>query len=298
MTRTDILRRFQAFSVWERRGERAPHKPLLILYAIGKLLLGKERLPYKEIEEDLRNLLKEFGPWRRNYRPQDPFWRLKNARNPEDRIWEIPNEHEISEGRRSDGTPTGDAIIADLQKHGLGGFLEPIADQLRSDVGLRFEVVGRLLGSHFPVTYHADILQAGSVGFDPTALLYFSSNTGDYLSNGAFFAASEVEKNYVTPVSADMRGSNGEGRLASIMFQVIDVNPSVLTLSPVTLVDPDGERFHPCVVNGRVVVNSTDIQPVYRAEDINEDGVVNIQDMVLVNINFGKTGENKADVNG
>ena len=53
MTKTDILRRFEAFSVWERRGERAPHKPLLILYAIGKLLLGEEQLRYEEIEADL-----------------------------------------------------------------------------------------------------------------------------------------------------------------------------------------------------------------------------------------------------
>lgn len=161
MTREDILRRFQAFSVWERRGERAPHKPLLILYAIGRLMLGEERLCYKEIEGDLRNLLKEFGPWRDRYRPQDPFWRLKNARNPEDRIWEIPNEHKIEEGTQKNGKSTGDVRrIDDLRKHGVGGFLPPIADQLRSDVGLRFEVVGRLLGSHFPITYHTDILQA------------------------------------------------------------------------------------------------------------------------------------------
>ncbi|MYC40252.1 MAG: restriction endonuclease [Candidatus Dadabacteria bacterium] len=115
---------------------------------------------YKEIEGDLRELLKEFGPHRSSYRPQDPFWRLKNARNLEDRIWEIPNEHKISESRRSDGTSTGDALIGDLREHGVGGFLPPIAAQLRNDVDLRFAIVGRLLGSHFPVTYHADILQA------------------------------------------------------------------------------------------------------------------------------------------
>ena len=159
MTRTEILRRFQAFIIWKRSGERAPHKPLLILYAIGKLLLGEERLRYKEIEDDLRDLLKEFGPCRKNYRPQDPFWRLKNARNPEDRIWEIPNEDKISEIRRSNGKPTGDAIMGDLRKYGVGGFLQPIADPLRNNIGLRFEVVGGLLSSHFPVTYHEDILQ-------------------------------------------------------------------------------------------------------------------------------------------
>ena len=161
MTRAEILRRFQAFIVWERHGERAPHKPLLILYAIGKLLLGEEQLRYAAIEADLCDLLKEFGPWRKRDRPQDPFWRLKNAPKATDKIWEIPNEHKIEERTRKNGKSTGDVRrIEDLREHGVGGFLPPIADQLRSDVGLRFEVVGRLLGSHFPVTYHADILQA------------------------------------------------------------------------------------------------------------------------------------------
>ena len=167
MTREEVLRRFQNFQIWERRGERAPHKPLLILYAIGKLMLGEERLCYKEIEDDLRHLLREFGPWRKKYYPNYPFWRLKNAPNLGDRIWEIPNEHKIEEGTRKNGTSTGDVRhIEDLREHGVGGFLPPIAAQLQSDVGLRFEIVGRLLGSHFPVTYHADILQA--VGIDWT----------------------------------------------------------------------------------------------------------------------------------
>ena len=32
--------------------------------------------------------------------------------------------------------------------------------------------------------------------------------------------------------------------------------------------------------------------------DVNEDGIVNIQDLVLVASSFGQTGENAADVNG
>ena len=39
-------------------------------------------------------------------------------------------------------------------------------------------------------------------------------------------------------------------------------------------------------------------EPTKVAEDINSDGVVNIQDLVLVASNFGQTGENAADVNG
>ena len=55
----------------------------LVLYAIGKLLRGEDRLiSYADdIEENLENLLKEFGPRRDNHNPQFPFWRLQKRRN-------------------------------------------------------------------------------------------------------------------------------------------------------------------------------------------------------------------------
>ena len=39
-------------------------------------------------------------------------------------------------------------------------------------------------------------------------------------------------------------------------------------------------------------------EPVRIAEDVNGDGIVNIQDLVLVSSNFGQTGQGSADVNG
>ena len=40
------------------------------------------------------------------------------------------------------------------------------------------------------------------------------------------------------------------------------------------------------------------VTPLRTAEDVNGDGVVNIQDLVLVSSNLGQTGENDADING
>ena len=39
-------------------------------------------------------------------------------------------------------------------------------------------------------------------------------------------------------------------------------------------------------------------EPLQLTADVNSDGVVNIQDLVLVSSNFGQTGQNQADVNG
>ena len=158
MTREEIIKKFQKLNVWKRKEERAVHKPLLVLYAMGKLLRGGSRLiSYVDIEEDLRNLLKEFGPWKPSHRPQYPFWRLRKEK---DRIWEIPDAHRIQEYKRKDGKSTGDAFIEDLRCYGIGGFPEPIAYQLQTDLQLAFEIVQNLLDAHFPFSYHEDILQA------------------------------------------------------------------------------------------------------------------------------------------
>ena len=165
------------------------------------------------------------------------------------------------------------------------------------DIGEQLTVSLNITGGENVTGYQATVV------FDPDALIYFSSTNGDYLSDSAFFTAPDVEKNYVTLVSAALVGeSNGDGVLATITFQVVDTKAPGLFLSQVHLVDPDGERLFPYIENRTLedgtVEDSTVIEPVYIAEDINEDGVVNIQDLVLVSSNFGKTGENEADING
>lgn len=152
MTREDIIQRFQNLNLWQSEGQRAVHKPLLVLYAIGKLLRGENRLiSYTDdIEENLKNLLRKFGPSRDRYNPQFPFWRLQN-----DGIWEVTDAYRIRQ------TTSGDAYITDLRNYNaFGGFNETIANQLRQDMSLVFEIIGQLLTSHFTISYYEDILQA------------------------------------------------------------------------------------------------------------------------------------------
>ena len=132
-----------------------------------------------------------------------------------------------------------------------------------------------------------------TVGFDPTALRYISGTNGGYLPTGAFFMPPVVEENRVTlAVTTLAEAQHGDGALATLTFEVIAVKTSTLSLFEVHLVSPDGERWFPRAESGQVIA------PPEIFGDVNKDGVVNIQDLVVVGSNFRKTGENRADVNG
>ena len=66
-----------------------------------------------------------------------------------------------------------------------------------------------------------------TVAFDPSALRYLSSATGDYLPTGAFFVPPVVDDNRVTLASTTLAGiGNGDGTLATLTFEVVAVKAS------------------------------------------------------------------------
>ena len=134
----------------------------------------------------------------------------------------------------------------------------------------------------------------GTVQFDTAALRYVESANGDFLPAGAFFVPPVVDGNRVTLASSAIASvSNGDGTLATITFEVVEVKASTVTLSEVALVDPDGRDFrHPQIENGEVT------EPPQLVGDVNKDGVVNIFDLVRVAGHFGQAGDDSTDVNG
>ena len=130
------------------------------------------------------------------------------------------------------------------------------------------------------------------VRFDPTALRYVESGNGEYLPTGAFFVQPVVNRDRVELAATALAGvSNGDGTLATITFEVMAVKPSTLTLSEPLFADDQGNTFLPRVEGGEIT------EPPELKGDVNADGVVNIQDLVLVASSFGETGENSADIN-
>ena len=132
-----------------------------------------------------------------------------------------------------------------------------------------------------------------TVQFDTTALRYVSSSNGDFLPAGAFFVQPVVEVNLVKLNAASLAGeSNGDGTLATLAFEVIAAKASALTLSDVLLTDNAGIAYIPSVENAEIT------EPTGLKGDVNADGIVNIQDLVLVAGRLGQSDTNSADVNG
>lgn len=130
------------------------------------------------------------------------------------------------------------------------------------------------------------------IHYDTTALRYVNSANGDYLPANAFFTQPVVDVNNVQLASvAYGQEVDGDGTLASITFEVIAVKNSTVRLSHVLLTDSTGTGETPQTAFAEIT------EPPIRPEDVNEDGVVDVSDLLFVATNFGKHGTHAADVN-
>ncbi|MFD0269694.1 phosphorothioated DNA-binding restriction endonuclease [Streptomyces sp. NPDC127106] len=137
---------------WTRGGTRAPHKPLLFLYALGRFQqdAGAE-LKYSAVEQDLKQLLAEYGPTNRTT-PAYPFHHLVS-----DGVWEVRTE-------RGPGSPGNG--VRELRAAGAAGRLAPeLRAALRREPSLLGRMVRVLLDLNFPPSLHGELCAA--VGLEP-----------------------------------------------------------------------------------------------------------------------------------
>ncbi len=162
MTRGELQRLFGNLKVWRAKGWRAPNKPLLALWAIGRCIRNEARLtPYDEVARELGALLRQFGPPRKRVNPDLPFWHLRK-----DGVWEVPESDRISQTRDFH------AHITSLRREGAqGGFPADVFLALQQDKMMALDIAFSLLDAHFPDTLHDDILRAVGInsGFSQLA---------------------------------------------------------------------------------------------------------------------------------
>jgi putative restriction endonuclease len=152
----ELKDKFLKVHVFESQGQRAPHKPLLLLLSLGRLINGKPRLTsYREIEPVLRDLLVQFGLPSKVVHPEYPFWWLQT-----DGLWEVFADGEL-QPRKGHKDPKKSELLV---KNARGGFPETIHNRLLKDRGQAIDIAIQVVEHSFPSSLREDILEA--VGID------------------------------------------------------------------------------------------------------------------------------------
>lgn len=145
------LERLTALRQYQGDGKRAPHKPLLVLLALGQLAsAGSSSMPWSLVEERLGDLLAEFGTSTTKGASSAayPFTRLRS-----DGVWQlsrdVPNDNV--------GPLNAEPIV--------GHFTADIEQEFLRSHELLNAVARALVESQFPPTIAPDVLAA--VGLDP-----------------------------------------------------------------------------------------------------------------------------------
>ncbi|WP_455358362.1 phosphorothioated DNA-binding restriction endonuclease [Streptomyces sp. SYSU K21746] len=157
----DWLERTAKLRQWSRNGTRAPHKPLLFLYALSRFQQDADgTLPYSAVEEDLKLLLAEYGPPNKTS-PAYPFHHLVS-----DGVWEVRTD-------RGPGSPGSG--VRELRASGAAGRLAPqLRAALRGEPSLLGRMARVLLDLNFPPSLHGELCDAIGLELEPAETERFS----------------------------------------------------------------------------------------------------------------------------
>lgn len=153
-----VVERLTSLRQHQQAGRRSPHKPLLVLLALGRLVnTGSSRLEWSQADTELGSLLAEFGTTRMTSAAY-PYTRLRA-----DGVWNLTRDVDNDSKSQLASAPIA------------GQFPDDIEQQLRADPRTIDDVARRLVEAQFPSTVAPDVLAA--VGLDPEVILNTSLAT-------------------------------------------------------------------------------------------------------------------------
>ena len=158
MSREQLLDRLGRLAIGhDGKGHRAPHKPLLLLWALGRFQqTGSSQATFAEAEAPLDALINEFGPPATSrHRAALPFYHLQS-----DGIWTLTSDT---------GLPAEPQRRRLLDAHTRGRLTPEVEDLLRREPDLVGTAAQLLLGEHFTDALAPLIVSAVGLDLDPAA---------------------------------------------------------------------------------------------------------------------------------
>jgi putative restriction endonuclease len=153
----DVLTRLASLRQHQQSGRRFPHKPLLVLLALGRLhTTGVSDLSWADAQRQLGDLIVEYGPASTTSRAQGaayPFTRLRS-----DGVWVLDHDVPMDNLGSLNATPV------------IGRFAPDLEHLLAGDRRLVLSAARTLVEAHFPAGIAVDVLSA--VGLDPDLVLH------------------------------------------------------------------------------------------------------------------------------
>lgn len=157
-----VLDRLMSLRQYQHQGKRVPHKPLLVLLALGQLeATGSSAVTWGLAQTRLAELIREFGPQTKTGTKQSaayPFTRLRR-----DGVWALDAD-------------VPDDGVGDLDRAQPTGRLDAALEDQLGNATTRAAVARALVEAHFPDTVAPDVLIAA--GLDPDAVLHTSALIG------------------------------------------------------------------------------------------------------------------------
>src|SRR4051812_18612840 len=150
-----VLAPLLALRQHRRNGERSPHKPLLVLLALGQYsAASSSRLSWDATAARLADLIAQFGTPSTASSAQTaayPYTRLRS-----DGVWELDREVPMD-------------LVGPLNKEPIAGRFVPQIEQALSDPAVLNRLARSLVQAEFPDSLVPDVLSA--VGLDPGSVL-------------------------------------------------------------------------------------------------------------------------------